>query len=394
MSQYNTRSSNNSSQNIYYCFVKFNSVDRPVWSSDVSSSFKTSSGQTHGQIRSKPSNGIISERSFSFQWNSSMVTWNAEFQYSNKLGLQTFKCEIPIATILQDLKGGQCRTIPLNDDLGVMEIKFSDKAYIPPTAVAFCNPEQISMANMFYKTTQSTDKVQEGSIIANNMKNAKKLKIIVDLTGSNGDVKSGLHNIDQEKNSYRKAIMKFSDLISYLSPDTSMPVYGFGYRTGSKNKRKYNSISSNEYCTNFTNVYWPVSGPVGCGASIQCYDTMFEQIKDGEIELAGGTEFDTVMRTIESSFQRGDHTVILFFTDGQADDQQAFLDRCNRLTRDTTKFVSIILIVVGTGRDSYGNPYKQKDNILVFGQKDLDDGGLYKIAMDWIDRRSALCATY
>jgi hypothetical protein len=366
-----------------------------VWSNDVTSSFQ-SRGVEQGRLQVKPSNGIVSERSFSFVWNSTMTTWKVKFSYFNKKGNQEFECEVPVATILQDLKGGQYRMIPLNDDLGNMEIRFSTNSFLPPSAVSFCDPQQIASENLFFRPVESTDRVQEGSIIDNNIKFPKTLSISVDLTGSNGDLRTGLHNENPDRNDYRKAIIVFSDLVSYLSPDKSMPIWGFGYeklsRSGSK--RKFN-VPDNEYCTNFTEVYWTSNGPVGCGASVQCYDTMLEQLKNGEFRLAGGTEYDKVLNSVEPTLKRGEHSILLFFTDGRADDEASFDLHCRRLSTDRSKFLSIILVVVGDRKQDIVDKFKNKryPNLLVFGQDDLNSGKIYSSAMNWLDQRSSQLST-
>lgn len=388
-------------QNIYYCHVKLNSVSRPVWSNDVTSRFISRGDIEQGCLRVKPSNGIVSERSFRFEYTSTMTTWKAKFSYFNKKGAKEFVCEIPLATILTDLKGGQYRLIPLNDDLGTLEIRFSDKEFLPPSAVSFCDASQISSELMF-RPTESTDRVQEGSIIANSIKNPKTLSIAVDLTGSNGSLQTGLHNENPTMNSYRKAIIVFSDLVSYLSPDKAMPIWGFGYdnqqhrstRSGNSGiKRKY-SVPSGEYCSNFTSIYWNSNGPVGCGASVECYDNVLEQLKSGEIRLAGGTEFDKVLCSVEPTLKKGEHSILLFFTDGSADDEIAFCNHCGNLSHNMQTFLSIILVVVGNGKDSLVQNFKNKrfSNLIVFGQTDLDSGKIYSSAMNWIDERSSQLA--
>jgi hypothetical protein len=388
-----------STVNTYYCFVKVNSVSRPVWSNDVMMRFLHNESQI-GHLQVKPSNGIISERNFRFEWKSAMTNWNVEFAYINKSGEQKFNMTIPVATILQDLKGGQFRVIPLNDELGVMEVKFSDNEYVPPSALSFCDTLHVGTDGLFFRPVQSTDYVKKGSIIDNNIKNPKKLIIAVDLTSSNGDVKdsSSLHNLDPSRNDYRKAIIKFSDLVAYLCPNTSMPVYGFGYSNNTRftrssvvsssgqNKRK---SAPEQYCSDFTNVYWEQNAPVGCGASIQCYDNMLEQLKTGELRLAGGTEFDRVLTEVESVAKSNEHTICLFFTDGQAEDKDKFLSRCRNLNGQRNKFVSIVLVVVGSGKDYIAREFMNQQNILVCQQTDLDSGKLYGLAMDWIENRSA-----
>lgn len=380
-------------QNTYHCYVKLNSVSRPVWSNDVTSRFISRGDIEQGYLRVKPSNGIMSERSFKFEYTSIMTTWKVKFNYLNKKGAQEFTCEIPLATILTDLKGGQYRLIPLNDDLGTLEIRFSDKSFLPPSAVSFCDASQIS-SDLMFRPTESTDKVQEGSIIANSIKNPKTLSIAVDLTGSNGNLQTGLHNENPAVNSYRKAIIVFSDLVSYLSPDKAMPIWGFGYRNENRSlrsgcKRKYSAPDL--YCSNFTDVYWKSNAPVGCGASMQCYDNLLEQLKNGEIGLAGGTEFDKVLQSVEPTLKCGEHSILLFFTDGSADDESQFCNHCSALSRNMQTFLSIILVVVGNGKDNLIQNFKNKkfSNLIVFGQTDLDSGKIYSSAMNWIDDRSS-----
>lgn len=390
-------------QNTYHCYVKLSSVSRPVWSNDVTARFFSRGDIEQGCVRVKPSNGIMSERSFRFEYSSTMTTWKAKFGYFNKKGQQEFTCDIPLATILTDLKGGQYRLIPLNDDLGKLEIRFSDKSFLPPSAVSFCDTSQISSELMF-KPTESTDRVQEGSIIDNNIKNPKTLVIAVDLTSSNGSLTSGLHNLDHNVNYYRKAISVFSDIVSYLSPDKSMPILGFGYSSNSNHlsgtKRKYTVPA--QYCSNFTDIYWQSNAPVGCGASVQCYDNMLKQLEEREISLSGGTEFDKVLMSTEALARKGEHTILLFFSDGDTERDTDFLSYCdkiengarNKLGRNRSAFMSIILVIVGSGKESLVNKFKnKKENMLVFGQNDLNSGGIYTTAMEWLDRRSSLLVT-